>query len=445
MHLGAIAIRHSEVHDGFEALKNGGKRRTTNMRTPMPFYRFLIPALTVLCLSAAPPTARAATYYVDGNHSGASDSNPGTESQPWKTIQRAANVAAAGDTVLVKAGTYNEAVSITRSGTAGARITFKAYPGTRPVIDGTGKVPNWRGVVSSGTYSGGTRHIILDGFEIRNSTSYGIRLILSGNWEIRNCRIYNADKGGILLSSSSNVLISNNRVFQTGWNGISIMGGGYNVIEYNRCYDNHFHNGVNIITDHTVGDTAFHDRNVVRYNYIYYNQNGIYARNQRYMQIYGNVIYDNDRNAGYAGIFLHEGDGTSSSFVSNSRIYNNTIVGQPKGIVNSSHWHVDIKNNILYFQTSEPLRISASNQIIDYNIYYGKDNPDKGPHDFYADPRFVDAAKKDFRVTSDSPALGAGEGDANIGAVPPPGTAPVDSSPPPPATTVPSSPKNFRM
>ena len=42
-------------------------------------------------------------YYVapDGN-----DSNPGTESLPWRTIQKAANNMVAGDTVFIRAWTY---------------------------------------------------------------------------------------------------------------------------------------------------------------------------------------------------------------------------------------------------------------------------------------------------------------------------------------------------
>ncbi len=54
----------------------------------------------------------AATYYVSTS---GSDSNPGTQSQPWKTIQKAANTVAAGDTVTVDAGTYNERINVSRS------------------------------------------------------------------------------------------------------------------------------------------------------------------------------------------------------------------------------------------------------------------------------------------------------------------------------------------
>ena len=62
------------------------------------------------------------TYYVSitGN-----DVNSGTSASPFRTIQRCANAALAGDTCLVSAGTYNETVSTVRSGAQGAWITIR--------------------------------------------------------------------------------------------------------------------------------------------------------------------------------------------------------------------------------------------------------------------------------------------------------------------------------
>ena len=52
------------------------------------------------------------------------DTNPGTLAAPWKTIQKAANSAKAGDNVFVRAGIYKEKVQINVSGTATAPFTF---------------------------------------------------------------------------------------------------------------------------------------------------------------------------------------------------------------------------------------------------------------------------------------------------------------------------------
>src|SRR6202008_541842 len=58
-----------------------------------------------------------------------SDSNPGTISSPWRTIQHAANSVQAGDTVYVRGGVYHESVSISVSGAVVAGpITFQTYP-----------------------------------------------------------------------------------------------------------------------------------------------------------------------------------------------------------------------------------------------------------------------------------------------------------------------------
>jgi hypothetical protein len=80
--------------------------------------------------------AFSATYYVAP---GGDDGNPGTLSQPWKTIQHAAETLVAGDTVLIRAGVYNERVEPANSGDATAgHIVYSAYPGEKPAIDGAG-------------------------------------------------------------------------------------------------------------------------------------------------------------------------------------------------------------------------------------------------------------------------------------------------------------------
>jgi len=54
----------------------------------------------------------------------------------YATIQAGLNAAQPGDTVEVRAGTYNERVTFPRSGTAGKYITLRGEPGA--IIDGTG-------------------------------------------------------------------------------------------------------------------------------------------------------------------------------------------------------------------------------------------------------------------------------------------------------------------
>ena len=76
---------------------------------------------------------QAASYYVapSGN-----DAWPGTEAQPFATIQFAVGRLMAGDTLNIRAGDYHETVSVRQSGTAAAPITIQAYPGECPNLIG---------------------------------------------------------------------------------------------------------------------------------------------------------------------------------------------------------------------------------------------------------------------------------------------------------------------
>ena len=65
----------------------------------------------------------AANFYVGGD--GASDRNPGTASQPFATIQKAAGVAAAGDVVNIRPGIYRETIVPANSGAPGQPVTFQ--------------------------------------------------------------------------------------------------------------------------------------------------------------------------------------------------------------------------------------------------------------------------------------------------------------------------------
>src|SRR6476619_4878241 len=93
--------------------------------------------LIASCLSCvASVNSPAVTNYVatTGN-----DTNVGTLAAPWRTVQKAANTVAAGDTVLVRGGVYNERVTVNVSGTAAAGyVSFRSYPGETAVLDGTG-------------------------------------------------------------------------------------------------------------------------------------------------------------------------------------------------------------------------------------------------------------------------------------------------------------------
>ena len=64
-----------------------------------------------------------------------SDFNSGTQSRPWKTIQKAAATMTAGDTVLVHGGDVFEKVAPVNSGTEGKYIAYQNFGDGDVVID----------------------------------------------------------------------------------------------------------------------------------------------------------------------------------------------------------------------------------------------------------------------------------------------------------------------
>lgn len=103
---------------------------TVDPRTFLPPYTdsVLLDHPRWICDSPAP--ADALHVATDGD-----DAAPGTVDRPLATISSAVDRAQPGQQVLVRGGTYREAVTIRgRSGRADAWITLRSYPGERAVI-----------------------------------------------------------------------------------------------------------------------------------------------------------------------------------------------------------------------------------------------------------------------------------------------------------------------
>jgi parallel beta-helix repeat protein len=80
------------------------------------------------------PAAGGTTYWVATN---GNDSNAGSKARPFRTINRAAQVAAAGDVVTIRSGTYDETVEVLNSGTQQRRIVFQAEQRGAVVLGGS--------------------------------------------------------------------------------------------------------------------------------------------------------------------------------------------------------------------------------------------------------------------------------------------------------------------
>ncbi len=99
---------------------------------PKPLCRLFPAALLlapILCQIAS-----AATYRVAPT---GDDSAPGTQAAPVRTIQRAAELAQPGDTVLVAPGIYRERVAPPRGGTNDAPIVFRSQVAQGAVVRGS--------------------------------------------------------------------------------------------------------------------------------------------------------------------------------------------------------------------------------------------------------------------------------------------------------------------
>jgi parallel beta-helix repeat protein len=157
-------------------------------------------------------------YYVDGLNG--NDSNSGTSSAPWQTIPKASDTVGPGSVVTVRAGTYNEHVKVTRSGSSGALTTFQA-----------------EGAVVMQGFTIIADYVRVMGFEITNSNTTvgdGNGVAVQGSFnEIRNNYIHDLIFGeGIWLyggsnrdvSFTSNNIVSGNRIERARIAGILVEG-----------------------------------------------------------------------------------------------------------------------------------------------------------------------------------------------------------------------------
>ncbi|MEM7143098.1 MAG: S-layer homology domain-containing protein [Actinomycetota bacterium] len=133
--------------------------------------------------------ATASNRFVDQNHPSASDSNPGTESLPWRTIVHAAEAAQTGDVVYVKAGVYDDGRIEPRT----SGVIFTAYPGDEheAIIEGWG-IRGWK-----------IADFVVHGFFFRDIANNGVQIVGPG---------------------TRNVVFANNKTLRTAEAGISIRG-----------------------------------------------------------------------------------------------------------------------------------------------------------------------------------------------------------------------------
>ena len=199
----------------------------------------------------------------------ASDAYPGTLAKPFATLGKGAAVAVAGDTVLIRGGTYKETLRPPNSGTVGNPITFKAHPGETATIRETPGIANLTPdeVAADqvgrqyGLYVYGRAYIVLQGLTVTNVMGWA-RIVNSSHIVIRDGNFTNATATGTTGSIKfvhSNDNIVRNNVITSGNDSLMLIHADRNLVEQNRFTR----------ARHTLWYLIAGNFNVIRDNYFY--------------------------------------------------------------------------------------------------------------------------------------------------------------------------------
>lgn len=316
-----------------------------------------------------------------------SDSNPGTQSAPIRSLQKATELATAGTTVHVAPGSYAGQINLKQSGTESARIYFVSdQPKAAKIVPG----PEDR---HSSAFGVTGSHVTISGFEVDGSKHAG-----GYKWRLG------------IIGNGSDILIENNHVHDiANLSGDCSNSGGGGIVS------NSYYGGADI----TIADNDVHDIGPDTDGACHF-IHGIYVGTSGVVS--NNLIH----RVGYGGIHLwHDADHVD--------IFNNTVFNAPKGIIvgtgeryrlSNPGDYVNVTNNILVdneyaiVESSDGAGHGAHNQFtgnvyfrnrINENLYAeGKKN---SSGNVVTDPRFVDYridGSGNYALQSGSPVVGKG-------------------------------------
>ncbi|BBD69223.1 hemolysin-type calcium-binding region [Nostoc commune NIES-4072] len=374
------------------------------------------------------------TYYVSGT---GNDKNDGLkEGSAFRTLQKAGDLVAAGDTVYVMNGTYTNIypniLSISdKHGTANAPITFTAYPGHTPVLEAHKN--NWNAVSITGS-----SYVVIEGL-----TMVGARdeITLKYALQQKNNLSNPATSGsGINVTyidgdkdkHSHHITISNNNISKFPGGGIGTTKVDYITVENNVVSGNGWYSPFGVqgitmlnlwnsdenVTDYKViirGNTSFDNKQLVPSDATGKIQEGhgimldrSYIGTESYAGkalIANNLIYNN----GGAGIQIFKSK-NPVDIVNNTVYQNSQKILTAEIFINSSK-NVHASNNIMYAKNGEPANsvVNSTNVSFDNNLAYKGVLKGTGSGNILnKDPLFVNAANHDFRLKPGSPAIDAG-------------------------------------
>lgn len=318
----------------------------------------LLPLVLVLVVAAP----RAATFYVAP---GGNDANAGTAVQPWRTLQKAANTARAGDLVLVANGSYI-GFETTADGTASARIVFRANGGNVVVTaPSTSSSPDNINLE-------GANYVTVEGFIVQDAPRIGIRAVTATGVIIRNNVVTRSVRTGILTGYTPEIEVSGNVVSDSGEeHGVylsnSTSANDNPIVRGNECFGN-LHNGIQFNGDCTAGGDGVISGAIIEDNVLHHNGwKGFSLISVQGSTIRNNLIYQNGLSAGAGGIHLADEPGCGNP--SNNNIVVNNTVHEPRitgiRLSNGSTGNTIFNNLVVASSTSNTIVDEGSGNFID--------------------------------------------------------------------------------
>ena len=341
------------------------------------------------------------------------NNNVGSEALPWRNLNHAVYALKAGETVLVKNGTYQESLYINKSGLPGKPITYKAYLGHKPKIEINKK--QLEGILIQGA-----SYINVEGFEVvytapgaeaakGEQTDNGIDIsnadsALPHHINIKNNNVHGFPGGGIFTVLADYVTFEGNTVWgnavwaKWGNSGISMYQNvdfdqktGYHmIIRGNTVYKNE-----NKLPSYAIGSTTITDGNCIiiddlRHTQKFLDNKTPYSAYKSNTLIENNICYDN----GARGIHVYSSDNV---LVRHNTLYKNQRTPSINDGELSAYDASNVRfvNNIVFATIGKKANGvgNASNVIFERNLYFSSaSNPNKSTTDIVADPLFINAS-----------------------------------------------------